>query len=196
MFRCTSMLKTQGTYFNSGGGGAVVMFECGPSVPTAGVERERPQVPTVFSYDASYFPFFFIIFFPSLKQSAPPCSAVCELFGSPANRSAPRVHQILTNISKNSSPLTSLSQTCISRLAAGRGGDRWVGGWEKGRGDGGGEEVLFLEGGRGGHSCQPSRAANRHSGLHRVSHGSAAPSQWRAGTGESGRVCRREENNQ
>lgn len=39
-----------------------------------------------------------------------------------AGQTAPRVRSILTNISKNSSWLTSLGETCVSRLAAVRGG--------------------------------------------------------------------------
>lgn len=124
-----------------------------------------------------------VIHFPPDKLF-PPRAAVCDLFRSPASQTAPRVRSILTNISKNSSRLTSLSQTCISRLAVVRGG-----GGERAEGRRG----FFWKG--GGHSCQPLLTANRYPRIHRDSHGSAAPSQWRTETGESGRVRRREENN-
>lgn len=93
------------------------------------------------------------------------------MFWNPASQLAPRVHYILTNISINSSWLTSLGQTYPS-LGVGRG-------WR-----------------REAHSCQPLRIANRNSYIHQHSHGSAAPSQWRREKWESGCVRRQEGNNQ
>lgn len=61
--------------------------------------------------------------------------------------------------------------------------------WRRGR------EFFWGRDWGGGHSCQPLLTANRYPRIHRDSHGSAAPSQWRRAIGESGRVRRREENN-
>lgn len=99
------------------------------------------------------------------------------MFWNPASHLAPRVHYILTNISKNSSWLTSLGQTRICRLAADGGvKERWKAG--------------------GAHFCQPRRIANRNSYIRQHSHGLAAPSQWRWENWESGCVRRQEGNNQ
>lgn len=93
------------------------------------------------------------------------------MFWNPGSQLAPRVHYILTNISKNSSWLTSLGQTYLS-LGVGRG-------WRRG-----GSVLSAIEKSQWKfwHSATFPRFGR--------------PSQWRGEKWESGCVRRQEGNNQ